>query len=436
MSIRCMRYVPALLALATTACGAAARDADSAAAVIDSAGVQIVDNKSPLWQVGEEWVLSAEPVVDIGMEEGPAHYAFGYAHSPVRLRDGSIVVADMQTNTMHFYNAAGRWVKSTGRTGEGPGEFSQLYRMRKIEGDSIMALSPTSLTSIFTPDGEYVRRFDLDPVPGRSNLWWLGRLAGNTLVGFSLEREGTVLGPPPDDAHEASFDRPDKPMFYRDSLLYMLFTMEGQLIDSIAELPGQYLGEPSVYAPNAAHAFFEDIFYHSPGDRIEIRAFRSLVARDGTADRETPRPIMRLERIIRSVPPRDVTLTDELKELYFAGERRRYDELRERNPGQFDEASLNRRLAETQFPPAIPAHQNRMYADALGNLWLQEYVLDAEAPQRWLVFDTDGRWLGAVETPARFTVNEIGADCVLGVWRDSLDVQHVRVYGLDKSARR
>jgi hypothetical protein len=438
-SIRSMRYVAPMIALTASACGATSQDAadDTTAAVVDSAGVQIVDNSAPRWQPEDAWVLSAAPVVDIGEEDGPPHYAFGNAHSPVRLSDGGIVVADMQTNMMHFYDATGRWLKSAGRSGEGPGEFEQLYRLRKIGGDSLMALNPASLTSIFTPNGDYVRRFDLAPVRGRSNLWWLGRLADGTLVGYSLEREGTVFGPAPDDAHEASIERPEKPQFYRDSLLYMLFTMEGQLIDSIAELPGQFLGENRVYAPNAAHAFFEDIFYHTPGDRIEIRAFRSLAAqhRATVADQEGRRPVMRLERIIRSVPPRDITLTDELKELYFAAERRRYAESRARNPRFYDEASLNRRLAETVFPPTIPAHANRMHADALGNLWLQEYVLDPDAGQRWIVFDTDGRWLGAVDTPPRFTVSEIGADYVLGVWRDSLDVQHVRMYRLDKDRR-
>jgi hypothetical protein len=83
---------------------------------------------------------------------------------------------------------------------------------------------------------------------------------------------------------------------------------------------------------------------------------------------------MRLERIIRSVAPRAITVTDELKERYFDAERRRYAERCARNP-RFDEASLERLLAQTQFPPTIPAHANRMYADALGHLSLQEYVL-------------------------------------------------------------
>jgi len=95
-----------------------------------------------------------------------------------------------------------------------------------------------------------------------------------------------------------------------------------------------------------------------------------------------------------------------------------------------DMAWLERSLAETKFPLTIPAHGNRMYADALGNLWLQEYRAGTVDPFRWSIFDPTGLWLGIVETPAGFTVNEIGEDYVLGIWQNSLDVQHVRMYGL------
>jgi long-subunit acyl-CoA synthetase (AMP-forming) len=67
---------------------------------------------------------------------------------------------------------------------------------------------------------------------------------------------------------------------------------------------------------------------------------------------------------------------------------------------------------------------------------LQEYAIEADGPHRWLVFDTAGSWLGTVDTPARFTLNEIGADYILGVVRDSLDVQYVQMYRLEKPRRR
>jgi len=48
------------------------------------------------------------------------------------------------------------------------------------------------------------------------------------------------------------------------------------------------------------------------------------------------------------------------------------------------------------------------------------------------VFDPEGRWLGVVETPAGFTMEEVGRDWVLGVSTDELDVQYVEMWGLVK----
>ena len=48
------------------------------------------------------------------------------------------------------------------------------------------------------------------------------------------------------------------------------------------------------------------------------------------------------------------------------------------------------------------------------------------------MFDGTGRFLGTVDTPANGFVTHIGADFVLGVWLDELDVEQVRMYRLIK----
>jgi len=346
----------------------------------------------------------------------------------------------MQTNVMRFYDGQGKYLSQAGGSGEGPGEFEQLYKLRKISGDTLMALNPASLTSMFTSNGEYIRRFQLDGVKGRGNLWWLGYLTDHTLLAVSLQRRGTrELAAPEEEAagvEHARFDVPERPEEYRDSLLHFLFTMEGELIDSLGEWPGQWIGRERPFAPNAAYAFYGDAFYHSPGDLVEIRQFRSLVGRNraALASAESPHRTVRLERIIRRAPLSDLTVTESVKEKYRDERRAMYKQIESRNPGM-DMAWVERSLAETKFPLTIPAHGNRMYADALGNLWLQEYRAGTVDPFRWSIFDPTGLWLGIVETPAGFTVNEIGEDYVLGIWQNSLDVQHVRMYGLVRRVR-
>ncbi len=66
------------------------------------------------------------------------------------------------------------------------------------------------------------------------------------------------------------------------------------------------------------------------------------------------------------------------------------------------------------------------------NIWAQQYYLIADSTPPWTVFDSDGRLLGDVTFPDRFHTFEIGADYVVGVWWDELDVEHVQLYDLIK----
>jgi hypothetical protein len=79
--------------------------------------------------------------------------------------------------------------------------------------------------------------------------------------------------------------------------------------------------------------------------------------------------------------------------------------------------------------------------DAEGNVWVERYhILGGEA-KPFEVFASDGTWLGAVEMPKGFhrgyiayqaPYYHIGSDFLLGVWQDELEVQYVRLYGLEK----
>jgi hypothetical protein len=57
-----------------------------------------------------------------------------------------------------------------------------------------------------------------------------------------------------------------------------------------------------------------------------------------------------------------------------------------------------------------------------------------DVPEVYSVIDAAGRWLGEVDVPADFVVRGVYRNRVLGVWKDELDVEHVRVYRLLKEA--
>ena len=77
--------------------------------------------------------------------------------------------------------------------------------------------------------------------------------------------------------------------------------------------------------------------------------------------------------------------------------------------------------------------------DELRNVWVQDGdptgladggIVPRAGSRWWTVRTLDGRAAARVEMPDRFRVDAIGADFVIGVWRDTDDVEHVRMYRL------
>ena len=87
-----LRCPPALVLSLLSAC-VSENPAHRGFVVRDSAGVRIVENANPLWQDGEGWHLSPEPVVEIGGGDSEYDQLFGMI-SAVRLADGRLVVAN------------------------------------------------------------------------------------------------------------------------------------------------------------------------------------------------------------------------------------------------------------------------------------------------------------------------------------------------------
>jgi len=76
-----------------------------------------------------------------------------------------------------------------------------------------------------------------------------------------------------------------------------------------------------------------------------------------------------------------------------------------------------------------PAHIVRV--TEAGLLWVSSWT-SSDAPVEWTVYDLTGVPVARLETPAGFEVHEVGLDWLLGVGRDSLDVQYLRIYELDR----
>ncbi|MCK5651881.1 MAG: hypothetical protein KAJ42_10905, partial [Gemmatimonadetes bacterium] len=68
----------------------------------------------------------------------------------------------------------------------------------------------------------------------------------------------------------------------------------------------------------------------------------------------------------------------------------------------------------------------------LGYLWIEEYnALGNETPT-YTILDPDGAVVGSLTLPTELTVLEIGADYLLGLYRDELEVEYVQLYRLTR----
>lgn len=387
----------------------------SSVTVRDSAGITIVESEpGGGWPEGEGWRLSDEPVLDIGVFEGDEVYQLHSARDALRLSDGRIVVANAGTHELRFYSADGAHLRSVGREGGGPGEFQQISGIDRVAGDTIAAWdSEAPRLSFFAPDGEFVRT--VSPA-----------LVGQ---GFGQQHHGTfgdgsfVLRP--DLAAEMVVNGHG---LRRDTAAYARYDGgEGAFLDTVAVTPGmEVVVEPSgdflslsipPFARASHLAVHGDHAYVGVSDHFEIRVVDPEAA---------VRRIVRLNADLTPVIDADI---------------RRHAEANAANqlpPEEREDPSAVRRMVHTMVgrprPETFPMF-HALVVDDEGALWVRESRRSGSegGPERWIVFDTDGRLLGTVQMPRGFQVFQIGPDFVLGRARDDFDIEHIRVFELIRS---
>ena len=407
-------FVPVLLLVVTSA-SACERGggAEDLSLLRDSAGIQIAENVYPDSAAIAWWTLSAEPELDIGgadVDEAEALFQVGAVH---RLDDGRIVVAHGGGHDVRIYNAAGEHLRSIGRAGDGPGEFRRPSRVHVMPGDSLLVYdSQARRLTLLAPDGTYARDWPLQQPDGRPAA----------LVGVfgdgSLVAQGNALfgsgGPPPTGRL-----RPD--------VTFFRVTPGEPAVDTIAVAPGaesfvrtnadasgritsmQIMTLP--FGRTAAASVGEDQLVIGTQDRPELRFY----SQTGVVLR-----ILRTGAPVRPVTPehRDAWVERQI-----------------RNVPPDQHAAVRANFAELPHGESVPPYGMVMLDDA-GNTWLQDYDDRITPAGGWTVYDRSGRILARVQLPSTFRPHHIGADFVLGVEHDEMDVERVRLYRLERGAAR
>src|SRR5690606_11221448 len=164
-----------------TACGGASGAGEWAGTVRDSAGVAIVENPATgIWRPDEAWSVVEE--LRIGVAEGDPEYQFGNITGIDADSGGRIYVLDQQARQVRICDAPGTLLRTVGRGGSGPGEFSPAAGpLFVVRGDTVLVADVMlQRMNRFLAGGDEAGSFPLPMAEGIPVAWAMtpdGRVA-------------------------------------------------------------------------------------------------------------------------------------------------------------------------------------------------------------------------------------------------------------------
>jgi hypothetical protein len=361
--------------------------------------MEIIESRRPAWSAEEAWVVEQEPNLEIGSQDGAPEYIFFRVAGALRLDDRRIVIADGFSNQVRFYSEAGEFLKAVGREGQGPGEYQYIRGLGRCGADSVFAFDINWQAKVYTADGALVREMAIhDPqsYQGLSPYNLSCSRSGYFLItGWGEQTLQQIIG------------------FYQATAPVSLLDRDGDLVVDLGErLASERVGRetgsrPHPFGRSTELALADDRIFVGGAGQLEVQAF----SMGGT-----------LTAILRG-PPLDLTIRGEDIDRYREERLARFDEP--------DRATEERRLRDMPMPEQFPAYTD-LRVDPEGNLWVQRFLRPGDDRNLWTVFAADGAMLGDIEIPTDLEITEIGADYVLGVSTDEMDVERVRLHRLLK----
>lgn len=371
----------------------------------DSAGVQIVENAAPAPMSEGGWVVSPDPILEIGALEGPEEYTFDRIGSVLGVSDGQILISNLGTNEFRFYGLDGVFRNSVGGTGEGPGEFMMIYKVWLGAADTLWVNDARlGRLTMLGPDGEFVKQIRIQ---GKPEMGFPTAFGSSSVGGFWVTSGTGGFGAGADGLLE------------RSDIFFSHYDSVGGFDRVIAEFQG-----PPQWAHTSGGTTSANSLPYSVGWTVYAGSPNHLFVGTGVhAEVEVWNGDGRLVRLIRwqAAPrPIDGPEIERFKEDFMV----EYE-------GSDREEFWNGWLRDVPFPEVMPTF-DKLIVDRTGHLWVRKYQPSREDSQIWFTFTHDGRWLGEVAVPRALVVTDIGEDHVIGIWRDEMDVEYVRMYSLDR----
>jgi hypothetical protein len=354
------------------------------------------------------WTFSRDPLVQIG-QEGVPEKEFARVMGVALLPSGNVVVANGASQELRVFTAAGQYVKSLSRNGDGPGEL-RLITWVSREADTLFVwdgiLTGGRLHAFTERDGFLSR---MQPRARSARVSAVGRLSNGSLLVVPGSARGI---------------NPRLGELIRDSLrLGLLVVNDSADVHWLGQFPGVTFFAyplPNVaarvglarysYGPQPVYAVSEERVWIGDSGRNEITVYDAWGSR--VAVLRVPGMPRRFDRAaIARVKARELAAAsndDELARIeahHGAGIR-----------------------------PRIAPFFSRFVPGTGGEMWVELYREDPARLSRFVVFSATGKHIASASGPASVRFFEVTRDRAAGVVTDENGVERVVVYALSRGS--
>jgi hypothetical protein len=346
------------------------------------------------------------PAVRMGSADGQGDYLFFGVEGGRFLPDGGVAVLNRYSQEVRLFSSEGRFIQALGGRGDGPGELRDPISIDLVGSDSLAVWDwSQGRVTIFDLSEESSRSILLDPpvvnptgsfgvadVSGGPSTFLVG---SNPLAHFGGDTEGG------------------------DQLLHVLeYSSAGDLIDTVRVLPygrslwvdqaNREVGRPW-FQPQGLFRVEDGVLYTATGDSSQIEI-------TDLADSSSSR-VLRWTAPDREVRPEHL-------------EAHRLETFQRFEGNEYLTQRLQRIWNTVPSSSRFPALDG-FIPDDVGRTWIKQYPRPGQAEQVWWRFGVDGGFQCAARFPTRFEPLAFREESVLGLLRDSLDIELIEVRSLD-----